>query len=105
MTPEELELYRRGEVLTLPDRLETNNAMVGYLRYVDRYDHPYEWIVSLADRYAAITPDTIAQTATMLHPDAMTWVIVGDLSKIEAPIRALDLGEVEVWDVEGNRLR
>ncbi|QIG79596.1 M16 family metallopeptidase [Stakelama tenebrarum] len=105
VTPEELELYRRGEVLTLPDRLETNNAMVGYLRYVDRYDHPYEWIVSLADRYAAITPDTIAQTATMLHPDAMTWVIVGDLSKIEAPIRALDLGEVEVWDVEGNRLR
>src|SRR5690606_23013768 len=28
-TPEELELYRRGEVLTLPDRFQTNSAMVG----------------------------------------------------------------------------
>ncbi|WP_188055322.1 M16 family metallopeptidase [Sphingosinithalassobacter sp. CS137] len=105
VTPEELDFYVRGEVLTLPDRFETNNAMVGYLRWVDRYQHPYEWVTTMPDRYAALTPETIAQTATMLHPDAMTWVIVGDLSKIEADIRALDLGTVEVWDAEGGVLR
>jgi hypothetical protein len=31
--------------------------------------------------------------------------VVGDLSRIEADIRALQLGEVEVWDAEGRRLR
>ncbi len=104
-TAEELELYRRGEALTLPDRFETNNAMVGYLRYIDRFDHPYAWLTTLPDRYAAATPETVTAAAAMLAPSAMTWVVVGDLSKIEAGVRAAGLGEVEVWDAEGNRLR
>ncbi|MBF0664848.1 MAG: insulinase family protein, partial [Brevundimonas sp.] len=104
-TAEELELYRRGEALTLPDRFETNNAMVGYLRYIDRFDHPYAWLTTLPDRYAAATPETVTAAAAMLAPSAMTWVVVGDLSKIEAGVRAASLGEVEVWDAEGNRLR
>ena len=102
---DELELYRRGQVLTLPDRFETNNAMVGYLSYVARFQHPYDWITTLPDRYAALTPEIVGEAAAMLRPDAMTWVIVGDLTRIEAEIRALALGEVEVWDAEGNRLR
>jgi predicted Zn-dependent peptidase len=104
-TAEELELYRRGQVLTLPDQFETNNALVGYLRYVTRFERPYDWITTLPDRYAAATPDTATRAAALLHPDAMTWVVVGDLSRIEADIRALQLGEVEVWDAEGRRLR
>ena len=79
--------------------------MVGYLSYVTRFEHPYEWITTLPDRYAALTPETVGAAASMLHPDAMTWVIVGDLTRIEAEVRALGLGELEVWDAEGNRLR
>lgn len=104
-TAAELELFRRGKVLTLPDRFETNNAMVGYLRYVSRFDHPYEWITTLPERYAAATPETVTGAASMLTPASMTWVVVGDLSKIEAGVRAAGLGDVEVWDAEGNRLR
>ena len=104
-TAAELELYRRGEVLTLPDRFETNNAMVGYLRHVNRFDRAYDWITTLPDRYASVTPETVTSAASILNPDAMTWVVVGDLSKIEAGVRAAGLGEVEVWDAEGNRLR
>jgi hypothetical protein len=37
----------------------------------------------------------------VIHPDALTWVIVGDLRKIEAPVRALNLGEVHVIDADG----
>ena len=33
------------------------------------------------------------------------WVIVGDLSEIEDNIRALELGTVEVWDANGNKVR
>jgi len=35
----------------------------------------------------------------------MVWVVVGDLSKIEADVKKLNLGDVEVWDTEGNQLR
>jgi len=31
----------------------------------------------------------------------VTWVVVGDLKKIEAPMRALGLGEVTVIDADG----
>jgi zinc protease len=35
----------------------------------------------------------------------MTWVVVGDLSKIEKDIRALGIGEVRVLDADGKVLR
>ena len=41
----------------------------------------------------------------MIHPDRLTWVIVGDLSKIEAGVRALNLGEVQVVDENGQPVR
>jgi len=105
VTPEELELVRRGDVLTLADRYETNNAMVGYLRYVDRFDHPVNWIETLPDRYASLTPGDTAQVSSLLDPEAMTWVIVGDLSQIEDNVRALNLGPVEVRAPDGSIVR
>jgi zinc protease len=105
-TQAELELLAKGQVLALPGQFETNNAMVGYLQYVNRYQKPYDYITTLPTQYAALRPETITTTAnSLLHPDAMTWVVVGDLSKTEAKIRALNLGTVEVWDAEGRKLR
>ncbi|MDT8759185.1 insulinase family protein [Sphingomonas psychrotolerans] len=105
VTQAELDLLSKGEVLSLPGRFETNNAMVGYLQYVNRFERPYSWITTLPGAYAALKPDTITGSAQLLHPEAMTWVVVGDLSRIEAKVRALKLGIVEVWDAEGRKLR
>jgi len=104
-TQAELDLLSKGQVLALPGRFETNNAMVGYLTYVNRFGRPYDWITTLPAQYAALRTDMITSTAQAIHPDALTWVIVGDLSKTEAKIRALKLGPVEVWDAEGHKLR
>lgn len=41
----------------------------------------------------------------IIKPEAMTWVIVGDLKKIEAPVRALKLGQVQVLDVDGKPVK
>lgn len=101
----ELDLLAKGEVLALPGRFETNNALVGYLSDVDRLGRPYDWITTLPARYAALDTAAITRSAQLLHPDALTWVIVGDLSKIEEPVRALKLGTVEVRDAEGRKLR
>ena len=40
-----------------------------------------------------------------LRPEIFTWVIVGDLSKIEKSVRDLNLGDVSVVDSDGNKLR
>lgn len=105
-TREELDLMIKGEVLALPGRLETNNAVVGYLQYADRFDLPYDYLASLPGKYAALRPELITAAAVeTLRPDALTWVVVGDLDKIEQSVRALDLGPVEVWDAEGRKVR
>ncbi|MDE8652474.1 pitrilysin family protein [Novosphingobium sp. H3SJ31-1] len=46
-----------------------------------------------------------AAGSELLARKPLTWVIAGDLAKIEAPIRALGLGEVRVLDADGNVLR
>ena len=50
-------------------------------------------------------PASAQAAAQAFRPDALTWVIVGDLAKIEAPIRQLGLGTVQVLDADGNVLR
>jgi zinc protease len=58
------------------------------------------------DKVEALSPTDLQTAATQLiHPDALTWVIVGDLATIEAPIRKLSIGEVKVLDADGNVLR
>jgi len=42
---------------------------------------------------------------SLIHPDQLTWVIVGDLEQIEEKVRSLNYGDVEVWDGFGNLLR
>ena len=46
-----------------------------------------------------------AAAKEIIKPDALTWVIVGDLKKIEKGVRALNLGEVKVLDAEGKVVR
>jgi len=106
ITLPELDLMEKGEVLALPGQFETNQALVGYMQFIDRFGRPDNWITTLPAQYRALTPARVTGTAdSLLRPDTMTWVVVGDLSKIESKIRALNLGQVEVWDAEGGALR
>jgi hypothetical protein len=36
-----------------------------------------------------------------VHPEVLTWVVVGDLAKIEKSVRALNIGEVTILDTDG----
>ena len=50
----------------------------------------------------SVTVNDLNKSAgTLLHPDALTWVVVGELSKIEAKVLALTFGEVMVPDTDG----
>jgi hypothetical protein len=46
-----------------------------------------------------------ARARKLIDPSKLTWLITGDLEKIEESVRALNYGEVEVWDAYGNELR
>jgi zinc protease len=70
------------------------------------YDRPDDYVRTLKAKIEAQTDDAVRAAArAALQPGQLTWVIVGDLKKIEQPIRDLKLGEVTVLDREGQAIR
>jgi predicted Zn-dependent peptidase len=65
------------------------------------YGRPDDYVFTRKAEIEAMTPGQVNTAAKVLDPNALTWVIVGDLAKTEAPVRALNLGEVTVLDADG----
>jgi predicted Zn-dependent peptidase len=100
-TPAEVSKIKATEIRGLPGSFETASAVMGSLAGNVRYDRPDDYVTRRATEIKALTPAQVADAAKAIHPDALTWVVVGDLSKIEQPVRALNLGEVSVVDADG----
>ncbi|MBL4802749.1 MAG: insulinase family protein [Emcibacter sp.] len=102
-TETELALMRKNKVLTLPGKFESGRALLGYIMDNEVKGRDYKYAETLTDKYQAVNVDIIQKTAKdLLHPKALTWVIVGDLKKIEQKIRDLNMGQVQVVDADGN---
>jgi zinc protease len=105
-TPEELAKVIAKDVRALPGRFETANAVRGAISGILLYDRPDDYVRTLKGRIEAQTVDGVnAAARDTIKPAAMTWVVVGDLSKIEQGIRGLGLGEVQVIDADGKVVR
>ncbi len=102
---DEITRVQAGDVRALPGAYETAAALMGTLSGIVLYQRPDDYPVVRAARETAMKPADIATAAATIKPGALTWVIVGDLAKIEPGIRALKLGEVKVIDVDGKILR
>lgn len=90
----------------LPGQYETANAVLGSLTSSLTYGRSWDYPTTLPEKYGSLTTGQIAEAAgEVIRPGDLTWVIIGDLEKIEEGVRALNLGAVEVRDVEGNILR
>jgi zinc protease len=67
---------------------------------------PFDYAEGTAERLNAVSLEDVNERArSLIKPDQLTWVVVGDLEQIEQKIRSLNYGDVEVWDGFGNRLR
>ncbi len=98
-TPGELDRNVKNSVRSLPGQFETGGAVLGTLLSNQRYGRPDDYVTSLKDRYESLGVDDLTAAAEeTLHPQSMTWLIVGDLEKIEQPIREMGLGEVRIID-------
>ena len=87
----ELDLYRAGILRGLPGQYETTGAVLNAMANNLVFERPINYVETYQQEVAALTVESIQQAAkTHINPEITTWVIVGDLAKIEAPIR--DLG-------------
>jgi zinc protease len=102
----ELKFAKDSIAIALPGNNETSDEIANSYGDIltfglkDSYWNDY-----VGDVTALTTADVSKSAARLIHPDAMTWVVVGDLAKIEAKVRALNLGEVTVIGPEGKPAR
>jgi predicted Zn-dependent peptidase len=102
LTAQEIDKIKVGDVRSMPGGYQTTTAVMGALQGIALYHRPDDYVQTLKSRIEAQTDASVEAAAKeIIHPDQLTWVIVGDLKKIEAPIRALKLGEVQVLDADG----
>ena len=90
----------------MPGDYQTTGAVLGAMTGIIVYDRPDDYVQTLKPRIEAQTdPQVQAAAVEVIKPESLTWVIVGDLKKIEKPVRDLKLGEVKVLNAEGKVVR
>ena len=73
---------------------------MGGVRDIAQYSRDTSYLDDLSDLLSQPTLEEVRETTSKyVKPNQWTWLIVGDLSKIEKEIRDLGIGEVIVIDV------
>jgi zinc protease len=97
VTEAELSKTKNARTLRLPGQYETLGALLSGIEDIVKYDRDFDYLDTIADTRNAIKLEEVrATTQKYLDTNKWTWVIVGDLEKIETPIRALNIGDVEI---------
>lgn len=103
--PEELAKMQAVRIRALPGSYETGNAVLRTISDIVLYGRPDDYPQQRAHRISTLTVDALKKAMAAVQPGALTWIIVGDLKKIEKPVRSLELGELKVVDADGKVLR
>jgi zinc protease len=103
VTETEFKKVQTNSVMELPGIWETNSSVLGDLQSTLMYNRGIDYLNNYAAMLQTFTLDDIQKGAkTVVKPDNLTWVIVGDRAKIEKGIRDLKIGDVQIIDSEGN---
>jgi len=100
-TVEEVDRMRAINTLSLPGAYETAASVASTIAGNVMYGRPDDYVARRKAEIEAMTPAQVADAARTIDAGALTWVVVGDLSQIEAPVRALEFGDVTVLDADG----
>ena len=99
---EELARVQRRWTLSRSGRWETAGAVRNSIREIVRNRLPDDYFDTHPDRLSGLSvEDLVTAAKTVMRPERLTWIVVGDLDQIEAEIRQLGLGEVRVIDADG----
>jgi len=106
ISQDELDKDKTNRTLRLAGSRETMEEVGDAMENIVAYGLPDDYYATYARKVRALgTSDLSAAGRSFLDPDHLIWVIVGDLSNVEAGIRELNLGEVHVVDADGNPVK
>jgi zinc protease len=102
VTAEELGKIQANETLRLPGSRETLAQVGQSINNIVQFGLPENYYETFAGKIRALQTSEVEEAAkTIVHPDNLIWVVVGDRAKIEPGIRELGLGEIRILDADG----
>ncbi len=105
-TEAELDKVKKNRILSLPGKWETAGSVSGSLSEMVRYHLPSNYWSTYPQKVAELNLEQVRKAGkTVLHPDRMVWVVVGDVTKIEDKIQKLGFGTVKRIDADGHILK
>jgi zinc protease len=103
ITADELVNAQTNETLNLPGSFETAGQLAGAYSAIVQYKLPENYYNTFTQTVLSMTPEQAnALAARTIVPGKLTWMVVGDMSKVETGVRELNLGEVRKIDADGN---
>lgn len=103
VTKEELQKVQNNLVLSLPGSWETNRAILNSLQEIITYDLPKDYYQTYPQKVNNLSLDQLQKAAKkVLHPNNVTWIIVGDKDKIMEGLKTLGFDEIHLIDPNGN---
>ncbi|MBO9581491.1 MAG: insulinase family protein [Sphingobium sp.] len=92
LTQAEFNKVVKGNIAALPGAYETNGDVIGQMQTDAVYGRPFDYVESLARRYAALTISSAdAAARALIDPAKFSWVVVGDKAQIEGQLKALNM--------------
>jgi zinc protease len=103
---DELRDVQANDTLSLPGSFETVGQLARNYANILQFGLDPNYYNTYTQKILAVTPDqSNALAQRLIRPDHMIWIVVGDMSKVEAGIRELNLGEVHKIDADGNPVK
>jgi len=103
ITQEELDRVQKNQVLALPGSWETIASVASSIESIVKYDLAIDYYRTYPKEVRELSLEkTHAAGPVTLKPGQLSWVVVGDLAKIQAGIEALGWGKVQLLDADGN---
>ena len=89
----------------MPGRWETIRAISNDLSEIITYGLPDNYWDQYSTNVRNLTEIRLNNAATsVIKPDNLVWVIVGDRSEIENKIKALDIQDIKILDTNGEEI-
>jgi zinc protease len=106
VTEAELEAAIGNRTLRLAGSRESLRSVANTVQQIVEFGYPDDYFDTYVAKVRNVRIADVQDAAkSVMHPDNLIWIIVGDRAKIEAGIRELNLGELRLIDADGIPIR
>ncbi len=106
VTDTELQAAVSNRTMSLPGSRESLRSVVSAVQEMVEFGYPDDYFDTYAAKVRNLRTADIQDAArSVLHPDNLIWIVVGDRAKVESGIRELNIGEMHLIDADGNAVK